>query len=158
MRRVGIAMATAVMLLAATAGADAAETAPAFSLPTALFVTARAPIYGMYEARLSHHYKAGETIHFYVEPRDYGYRPVGELSEFGMTADLLVIQDGKVIVKRDGFLKADLKSHHQNKEFMMNGTVSFDGAPPGNYTMELVLHDMVSGQTAKADLPFTIDK
>ena len=112
----------------------------------------------MYEARPSSHYKAGDTIHFYVEPQNYGYKPAGDLSEFGMTADLLVIQHGNIVIGKKDFLKEDFKSHHRNKEFMMNGTISFDGAPPGDYVMELVMHDMVSGQTAKADLPFTIDK
>lgn len=155
MGRLRLAMATAAALLALAGTATAADS---FSLPVALFVKARAPIYGVYDARPSRHYKAGEAIHFYVEPRNYGYKQADGLFEFDMTADLLVIQGSNIVFGKKAFLKTDLKSHHQNKEFMLNGSVSFDDAPPGNYTMELVVHDLVSGQTAKTDLPFTIDK
>ena len=149
-------IAMAAFLLAFATGAEAQE-AQQFRVPVALFVKQRATGYGMYEARPTNHFKAGEPLLFYVEPVDFKYKADGDLAKFGAVMDLRLTQDGKTLFSKDGFVTAAFTSHHMNKEINFSGSLDVSGAPAGEYELELLLQDSASDGVATVVLPFVID-
>jgi len=135
---------------------EALQEAP-LSLSVVLFVKDKAAGYGMYEARDSSHFKVGEPLMFFIEPLGYKYKSTGDMVTFGLSMDLVLTRKGDVLFSKDDFLNVDFQSHHANTELMLNGTLNVSGAPAGDYQIELVVRDHSSAQTARTQLPFTID-
>ena len=166
-----IAVALALILMAAVPGTaqtldavTAAEHALAeandgtkLMAGVATLVSSRAGLYGAEQKRPSNHYKAGETILFYIEPVGLKHKPQGEMITCGLSMDLLVKRDGTIVFGKEGFLSADFPSRHPVQEIMLNGDLTIR-APTGPYELELVLHDHNSAEVGRATLPFVIDE
>lgn len=121
------------------------------------FVSAKATGFGMYETRGSNVFKPGEPLLFYIEPLGYKFKTVGDTSTFGIAMDIeLVSSSGTSLYRQDDFMNQGFKSHHMNQELMLNGTVTLDGASPGDYVMVLTLHDKIGEGSSTAKLPFVI--
>jgi hypothetical protein len=145
----------AVLLL--IGGAQAAN-AESFELPVALFVKSAAQGYGMYEVRQTNHFKVGETINFYIQPLNFKYKEEKDsMYSFGMSADLILVSKGEVLFGKTDFMNLNFNSHVKNKELMLNGHLDVTGAPPGEYTIELLVRDHVSKELAKTKMDFVID-
>ena len=127
------------------------------SLPVALFVKDKPAGYGMYEARHSNRFRVGEPLLFYVEPLGYKYKYSGDVVTFGVSMDLLLTRKDEVLYRRSDFMILDLKSHHANAELDLIGTLNLNDAKPGDYLLEIVVRDHSSAETARTQLPFTID-
>jgi hypothetical protein len=127
------------------------------SLPVALFIEGKAGGYGLYDARPSNHFKAGEPLVFYVEPLGYKYKRDGDIVTFGASMDVTLTSAGKTLYHKDDFLTTDLKSHHANAELDLVGTLNLTGAAPGDYVLEIVVRDHSSADVALTQLPFTIE-
>ena len=142
----------------APVGGSAASAQPeAFSLPLVLFVAAKPAEYGLYTARQTNHFKAGEAVLFYAEPKNFKYQEQGGLFTFGFVADIYLIHHDDVIFGKENFMNYAVQSHHQNKEFMIDGHLNITGAPAGNYILKFVVHDRIGNESAEARLPFVID-
>ena len=75
-------------ILAASVAASAADPG-SLELPVALFVTAPPAGYGMYESRPSKHFRSGEPLYIYIEPKDFQYGHIGNIVTFGISADII---------------------------------------------------------------------
>lgn len=126
-------------------------------LPVVRLVKSKATGFGMYEARSSNHFKSGETIRFYIEPRNFKYKKVGDVFTFGVSMDLVLKSKGKEVFRKEKFLDSDFRSYHQNKELMLNGDLDISGAAPGEYLLEQVVHDHWAADIARAQLAFVLD-
>jgi hypothetical protein len=123
----------------------------------ALFVTEKADLYGHYAARSSSEFKASEKLVTYVEPVGYVWKANGNAYDFGLTVDFAVKSpDGKILSGQEGFGKFAMTSSDKLQEFMLNLTLSLDGAPPGQYILQYRLHDLYSQKTSTIELPFSI--
>jgi hypothetical protein len=141
--------------LKAGAASMVRPTAP-FGL-TALLETAKAAGWGMYDARKTHHVKVGETVYLYLEPTGYKYRHENDMFTFGFSLDLRLTHDGKTVFSKDNFFDVDRSSHHANAEFFMDADLDLGQTPPGDYVIDVVLHDHSADQVARAQVLFTID-
>ena len=137
-------------------GAADAQTG-VFEVPVAMLVTEPAQGYGMYDPRPSNHFKVGETVRFYLEPKGFTYKEADKIFTFGISADLLLTRDKDVLFGKKDFLMQDFQSHVPNKELMLNGSLSISGASPGDYVIELLVRDNTSKASTKVQLPFTLD-
>jgi len=127
------------------------------TMPVVLFVKSKATGFGMYDARGSDIFKPGEKLSFYVEPQGYKFKTTGDTVSFGIAMDIaLTSPAGEILYHQDNFLNQDFTSHHANEELMLNGDLDINGAKPGDYVLELTLHDKLASGTASAKLPFTI--
>ena len=136
---------------------DALGQAP-MSLPVVVFVTEQASGYGMYRLRGDNRFRPGEPMHVYVEPLAFKAKADGAEWSFGVTVDFAVLSKaGDTLVTREKFLDAGFHSHRRNTELMFNATVSLESAPPGDYQLELTVHDKASADIARARLPFTVE-
>ena len=127
------------------------------SLPVVTFVKSHPTGFGMYEKRDGSSFKSGETMQVYLEPQAYKYKQTGDDIAFGMTMDFSVLnKDGTILGGKEKFLDVTLHSHHRNTEIMLNASVNIQNAPPGEYQLELVVHDQSSPDVARARLPFVI--
>lgn len=134
------------------------QQASALSMPIFLFVKTKASGYGMYNARNSHIFRSGETLRFYLEPKGYAIKKIGDMFSFGFIADLtLTTISGENLLHKDGFLDQNFISHHANEEVMFNGDLDITGADPGDYAIELLFHDKISSQVTTAKLSFAIE-
>ena len=143
---------------AAQAALDQALDAAPMSLPVTAFVTGQASGYGMYQLRPDSRFKPGEPMHVYVEPLAFKARQDNGEFAFGVSVDFAVLsKTGDTLVTREKFLDAGFRSHRRNTELMLNATISLESAPPGDYQLELTVHDKASADVARARLPFTIE-
>ena len=135
-------------------------------LSQAVLVAEPAKGYGIYQPRQDNVYLIasperpvfpgkGQPMYIYLEPRNYGIKPLPqgrwEIS-FAMDVELLDGQ-GKHLFSKKDFMRVQSVSRHFNREFFLNVTVNLKGAPTGAYELRLTLKDMVSKQEAVATLP-----
>ena len=167
MRKLVAVMLACAGLVHGAAAQDAVATAQAalvdaldhvpLSLPVVAFVTEQASGYGMYQLRGDNRFKPGEAMHVYVEPLAFKAKLDGAEWNFGVTVDFAVLSKaGDTLVTREKFLDAAFHSHRRNTELMLNTTVSLESAPPGDYQLELTVHDKNSTDVARARLPVSI--
>jgi Tfp pilus assembly protein PilF len=129
-----------------------------FSTRHAMFVTRKANAYGDYDARPSNVFAPGEKLLSYMEPVGYAYAAEGNGLRFGVSIDFEILsKDGKVLTGQKDILKQEFASHDRNREFFFNGTMSMDGAPPGDYVLAYILHDLGSARTTRVEQPFKIE-
>jgi hypothetical protein len=167
-------MLRAILLLLVISGAANAQTldeldrreaavveawnAAPLTLRNAIFVAEHPQGFGQYTERPNNVFGKDEKLVVYAEPIGYGWKDIGKGQyEFGFKVDFLIKSpDGKVLTGQENFANLDMKSHAQNREFMVVLTLSVEGAPPGDYVLEYKLHDIASEKTASVDLPFKI--
>jgi hypothetical protein len=128
-----------------------------FTMRRALFVTGKPEGFGMYTPRSPAPFKAGEQLVVYAEPLAYGWKSVeGDQYEFGFTVDfVLKTTGGKIIGGQDKFADLVFKSRTQNREIFLKLDLDLTGASPGNYLLDLRVHDSEADKTAMIELPFT---
>jgi hypothetical protein len=122
-----------------------------------MFVTEKPPVLGAYSERPTNVFKAGEKLLTYIEPVGYTWKQQGKMFNFGVIVDFVVKNaDGKILAGQENFAKLSLASRTKLQEFMLNLTMSVDGAGPGKYVLEYKLHDLGSDKTVVVDQPFEI--
>ena len=123
----------------------------------ALFVRAPSPMFGAFEPRDGNVFKPGEKLITYVEPIGYVWKPTGDAYEFGVSVDFIIKgADGKILAGQEKFGEFLNTSHEKPQEFMLNLTLSLDGAAPGDYVLRYTLHDLGGAKTATIEQPFVI--
>ena len=120
-----------------------------FALRSTELVTEKPVGYGMYAPRANNRYHAGEAILLYTEPVGYKVTRDGAVLRSTLSADLRVLDaKGKELATQKDFGKWSLASRRFATEFFVFFTVNLTGAPPGEYTVEIPIHDQGSGKTA----------
>jgi hypothetical protein len=169
MKFLAVAAATALAALTpATLRADALDDARAAYLAAwdaaplavrkAVFVTAPAQGFGLYEERTSNVFGAGEPIHIYFEPVGFGWAEgEGGLNRFGMDIGLRILtSEEQELFNQDGFLNLTTQSAEKPTEFFGNVTLNLTGLEPGKYVLELNLDDIASDETATLSMPIEV--
>ena len=134
------------------------EKAP-LSARRAMFVTRASPLVGDYDARAGNVFKPGEKLVTYAEPVGYTWKPNGDRFEFGVIVDFVVKSaDGQVLGGQEKFAEFRMASRMKLQEFMLNLTLSLDGAAPGSYVLRYTLHDINSPKTFSFEQPFVIGR
>lgn len=127
------------------------------SVPTALFVSAPADGFGIYNARANNVFPADEALKIYLEPVGFDWKLEDGLYTSLLTVDFdLTSPDGKVLAGQKGFGKFNFRSHVANTEYMANLTLSINGAPAADYVLVLTVNDEQGGGSTKVSMPFTI--
>lgn len=128
------------------------------SLRNPTLVSAPVDGFGLQTPRENAVYAPGDAIVAYAEPIGYGYQanPDGTYS-FGLLVDL-VLRDasGAVVGGQEAFQRSVLTSHARNREFFITLTLNVTGAPAGDYTVDYIVHDLVSQEVATVSFPFSI--
>lgn len=116
--------------------------------------------YGVYTEKSGTIFAPGEQLVVYAEPVGYGYKPGADgTNTFGFNFDLVVkTEDGEIVAGKDNFASFELVSKTQNREFLVSLTLSLNEAPPGNYILQYLAHDIASDETASISMPFTISE
>ncbi len=126
-------------------------------ITTAIFVSAPADGFGIYDARPDNAFPVGEPVRVYFEPIGFDWKQQDGLYTSLLTVDFeLASPDGKVLAGQKGFGKFDFKSHVPNTEYMANLTLNVSGAPTGDYILFLTVNDENGGGSAKVQMPFSI--
>lgn len=122
-----------------------------------LFVAAEPQGFGVFEPRSSNLFKAGDVLLVYGEPFGFGYGRDEGLAKIEFEVKLSVVSGAgaEVIAPRSGRL--DLKSRHQNKEFMLHFAYHPQGLKPGDYQLVAEFRDIASGKSASQRMPFRIE-
>lgn len=129
-----------------------------FSFKRYLFVAERATGYGVFKPRAQGPFKSGEILRVYVEPVGYTFQAEGNMYTWLITADFnLRTKAGKVLGGQKEFGRFTFTSHERNTEFYMNLTYNFSGVSKGEYVLETILQDKISGKLARFELPFQIE-
>lgn len=127
------------------------------SVQKALFVSAPADGFGIYNARADNVFPTGEALVVYLEPVGFDWKQQDGLFMSLLTVDFdLASPDGKVLAGQKGFGKFDFKSHVANTEYMANLTLNISGAPAADYLLVLTVNDELGGGSTKVSLPFSI--
>jgi hypothetical protein len=139
------------------------------SLNKAILVREPAKGYGIYQARANDIYLIsgpdrpvfpgkGMPIYVYLEPIGYRVdRLEGERFAISLSMDVALLDaQGKPLFSKNDFMKNHTVSHHFNREFFLNVTVSLKGAPPGKYKLLLTVKDKVGGQKVQVKLPIQL--
>lgn len=136
------------------------------TLSRALLVAEPAKGYGVYQARRDNVYLLasperpvfpgkGQPMYIYLEPECYGLKETADgrrQISFAMDVELYDDQGNRLLNKRN-FMRLEALSHRFKREFFINVTIDLKGAPPGAYSLRLILKDLIKGQQTKADLP-----
>lgn len=121
------------------------------------FVQEPAPMFGSFLARSNNSFKSGEQLLTYAEPVGYGYNFNGNKTEFGFFVDFLVkSKNGDIIGGQENFTSFHFISHVRNRELMLNLSLAFNGALPGEYVLEWKLRDQNSDKVAVISQTFRI--
>jgi hypothetical protein len=113
--------------------------------------------FGLYNPREDNVFDSGAEMIAYVEPVGFGWRKSGDVWVTDLVADLAVkSKDGDALASQADFNQLQITSRVRNREFMARFTYTFTGIPAGEYVVETVLRDKVSGKEGTFALPITV--
>ena len=113
--------------------------------------------FGLYNPREDNVFASGAEMIAYVEPVGFGWRKSGDVWMTDLVADLVVkSKDGEVLASQSDFQQLQITSRVRNREFMARFTYTFTGISAGEYAVETVLRDKVSGKSGTFTLPITV--
>lgn len=122
-----------------------------------MFVETRPTVYGAATARPTNVFAAGEPIITYIEPVGYGWKPDGDMLDFGFNVDFILKEtDGKILGGKTDFLKVGFASREKVTEFMLDVKLNLTGVSPGDYVLEYKLRDIASAKELTTSQKFTI--
>jgi putative sensory transduction regulator len=123
----------------------------------ALWVEAPAESFGTFTPRRDNIFATGEKMFFYGEPVGYGWRKMGEMWQMEFVADAaLRNKNGEVLWEQREIMDKQLQSRVRNREFMTTFTYRFPQIPAGEYIIDAILHDRVTGKNVTTSLPFVV--
>ena len=132
------------------------EKAP-LTVHRALWVAEPPTGFGGYIPRQNNVFASGVKMIIYAEPVGLGWRKNGEFWETEAAIDVLVKgKDGTVLQRAPDFTNLRTSSRVRNREMMAQLTYSFTGIPVGEYVVESIMRDKVSGKTASFSLPLVV--
>ncbi len=113
--------------------------------------------FGRYNPRENNVFASGAKMVIYAEPVGFGWRRDGDLWQSDVAVDVVIKgKDGTVLQRAPDFTNLRIASRIRNREIMAQLTYSFDGIPAGEYIVESIMRDKVSGKTGNFSLPFIV--
>ncbi len=123
----------------------------------ALWVSEPPGGWAMYQPRPANSFGAGEEMIAYAEPIGFGWGKQGDEWLIDWAADVIIrSKDGTELKRVNDFQHITVKSHERNQEVFASFTYTLSGVPPGEYVVDTILRDKVSGKTGSFSLPFVI--
>lgn len=123
----------------------------------ALWVAAPPEGFGAYNPRENNVYASGAKMIAYVEPLGFGWAQAGDTFRIEFVTDIVVKdKDGKELMRQERFQTLKIGSRVQNREFMTTFSYTFTGIPRGEYVLETLVRDVVTGKTGTFTLPFVV--
>lgn len=123
----------------------------------ALWVETPAESFGTFTPRRDNVYATGEKMFFYGEPVGYGWRQIGDMWQMEFVADAaLRNKNGEVLWEQREVMDKQLQSRVKNREFITTFTFRFPQIPAGEYIIDTILHDRVTGKSVTTSLPFVV--
>ncbi len=139
------------------AEADAAADALPLTAQVFTLVEREATLLGDYDPRGSNEYKASEQVVFYVEPIGVTFKKDGGLLSYGVSADLVLKDDGgNAIFTKEKFFALNSKTRTRRRDVYLTGSLGIKVLPPGQYTLELRFRDLNGGKTMTTSQPFKV--
>jgi hypothetical protein len=128
---------------------EARRAAPLLAHPFVI-VSDKAAFYGNYTPRKDAVFQGDEPMRFYLEPKNLVYpRNAEGFYTPGLAIDLEVRDAaGTVVGGQERFGVFPFTSRSPLQDIFANLEVSMTGAPPGEYEVRFILHDMNSAKTA----------
>lgn len=138
------------------AAAALSEKVP-LTMRRALWVAAPPTGFGMYVPRENNVFASGVKMMIYGEPVGFGWRKNGDIWQTDVAIDVVVKdKDGKALQRAQDFTNLRVGSRIRNREMMAQLTYSFTDIPAGEYIVESIMRDKVSGKTGSFSLPFIV--
>jgi len=127
------------------------------SFRKALWVAEAPAGFGAYNPRETNIYASGAEMLAYIEPVGFGWRKSGDVWRTDLAADLVVkAKDGTELFRQDDFEKLQISSRVRNREFMARFTYTLTGIPAGEYMIDTILRDAVTGKSGTVSLPIVV--
>lgn len=113
--------------------------------------------YGLYEPKPDGVVVAGAPLVVYFEPAGMARQREGELWKMNLVADVAVLDAaGDRIVSQTDFLRSAVTSRRPNRELQFTLRLDIEGAPAGDYLVEVTLRDLLGKEQAVERVPFKI--
>ena len=113
--------------------------------------------YNCYNPRDNNVFASGAKMVIYAEPVGFGWRKDGDVWQTDVAIDVVVKgRDGTVLQRAPDFTNLRIGSRVKNREMMAQLTYSFTGIPAGEYIVESIMRDKVSGKTGSFSLPLIV--
>lgn len=120
-------------------------------------VTDRPSGYGEYVERSTNVYRSGETVHIYLEPKNFHTREREGRSEIYLTVDaVLVDATGAAVATLPDVVVWNRLTAHPVAEVYVSVPLWVAGVKPGGYSWRLTVRDRVSEQSATVEVPIVI--
>jgi len=127
------------------------------TIQRALWVADSPTGFGVYTPRPDNIFDTGAPMQIYAEPMGFGWRKSGDLWHVELKADLVLRKrDGAELYRQPDFQKLGFSSWVRNREFMTTFTYTFRDIPKGEYLVDTVLRDAVTGKAVTFSLPFVV--
>src|SRR5262245_50879896 len=127
------------------------------TIQRALWVADSPTGFGIYTPRTDNIFDAGAPMRIYAEPIGFGWSKSGDLWHAELRADVVLRKrDGAELFRQPDFQKLALASWVRNREFMTTFTYTFRDIPKGEYVVDTMLRDAVTGKAVTFSLPFAV--
>jgi Putative bacterial sensory transduction regulator len=138
------------------AAAALSEKTP-LTMRRAMWVAAPPTGFGMYNPRENNVFASGVKMMIYGEPVGFGWRKNGDIWQTDVAIDVVVKgKDGTPLQRAQDFTNLRVSSRMRNREMMAQLTYSFTDIPAGEYVVESIMRDKVSGKSGTFSLPFIV--
>ncbi|MGZ9092854.1 MAG: YbjN domain-containing protein [Rhodoplanes sp.] len=122
-----------------------------------LWVAAPPEGFGAYNPRENNIYASGVKMIAYAEPLGFGWSQSGDIFRIELVTDIVVKdKDGKELLRQEKFQTLKIGSRVRNREFMATFSYTFEGIPRGEYIVDTLVRDLVTGKTGTFSLPFVV--
>lgn len=114
--------------------------------------------YGDYVARKNADFRAGEDLHFYLEPKNLVY-PRSADGTYRPAFDVgfeIVDKAGETVGKQERFGSFHFTSRSALQDIYVNLHLTLEGAPPGAYEIRFTVKDANSSKTATVKQGFNL--
>lgn len=113
--------------------------------------------FGRYNPRENNVFASGVKMIIYGEPVGFGWRKSGDTWQTDIAIDVVVRgKDGTVLQRAPDFTNLRVGSRVRNREIMAQLTYSFTDIPAGEYIVDSIMRDKVSGKTGTFSLPLVV--
>jgi hypothetical protein len=134
--------------------ADLAARTPLF-LTAGTFVDGPSKGYGQYLPRPHNAFTRNQPMQVYLEPAGFNHAKEGEIYRISLACDYAILDaKGKVLTADRTLKEIEIASRQANSELAVDLTLPLLDLPKGDYTLEIVVRDLLAKDNAKLRLSF----
>lgn len=145
---------TKAYLTISNALADLAARTPLF-LTAGAFVDGPSKGYGQYAPRPHNSFTRNQAMQVYLEPAGFNHAKEGQTWRISLACDYAIVDSkGKVLTSDRTIKEVEIVSRQASSELAVDLTLPLFDLPKGDYTLEIVVRDLLAKDSAKLRLPF----